>query len=305
MKISVCLLCYKCEPYINFINHLFDNIIKIYNKIEFEFFLYENDSNDKTNNAIRHFFRNKKGKYIFEKNIRPENLDTNSLNLDRGIYMAKLRNTLKKYHGILNSNYTLLLDVDVVFNMGTILKLIKTLQTNEDCAMVSGFVISGLQYYRRKCLHYFDNAAFISDLGIAYNHTGNTCQFKGCAQCAEWRIDKDNWLIRGAPHPPNGLPDYSYLNNLLHDNNKLIKVQSAFGSLSIIRTSVYNKISWGTSICEHLSFCKVVSNFGIILLNSEIKYFIREHERQEDKKDGLYGFQPTYDKMLDELEKNF
>ena len=57
----------------------------------------------------------------------------------------------------------------------------------------------------------------------------------------------------------------------LFDDNQIIYVKSAFGSMSMIKTTIYNKVNWLNSICEHHSFCEQIHNYGHIIINPRIK----------------------------------
>jgi len=128
LKISVILLIKNGEMYIKYLNENFDTIEKkFYDKYLFEYFIYENNSKDNTKKEVINFYesKNRKGKYFFVD--MEENNDFGyDISLERGKYMAFLRNRFKSYHGDLDSDYTLLLDADVIFSCDIIEKMIKT-----------------------------------------------------------------------------------------------------------------------------------------------------------------------------------
>lgn len=271
LKISVCLCVRNGEKYINHIHNLFGNIERIYKNYVFEYFVYENNSTDNTKNAIKIFFQKgrRKGKFLLE------NLENNKMksgiNIERGNHMAKLRNKLKDYHGKLNSDYVLLLDCDVIFLPKIIRQFINTL--NKNTAMVTPY---GMCYNVKKrhndLQHYYDSLAFISNDNISYKQNSNTCLFKECERCTNLRrVYKV------------GLDSKFLLDNKKH----IIPVKSAFGSMAMIKTDVYNKVRWGNSICEHHSFCDKISKYGKIVVNTRIKTFVTtpnlpEYENMRD-----------------------
>jgi hypothetical protein len=127
LKISVVLLIKNGEMYMKYLHENFDNIEKNFcDKYSFEYFIYENNSKDNTKKEIINFYesKNRKGKYFFVD--MEENNVMTGINLERGKHMAFLRNKCKSYHGVLDSDYTLLLDADIIFSCVIIEKMIKT-----------------------------------------------------------------------------------------------------------------------------------------------------------------------------------
>lgn len=126
IKISVILLIKNGEKYLQYLNKYFNKIEKKYQKnYIFEYFFYENDSNDNTKNELSNFFKNRKGKYWSEKLEKKDKTFDGGINNKRCSYMTYLRRKLKKKHGILNSDYTLLIDCDVIYKENFINKYIE------------------------------------------------------------------------------------------------------------------------------------------------------------------------------------
>ena len=126
LTISVILAIKNGEEYIKYLDHQFDKIELLYKeKYEFEYFILENNSTDKTKDYIRQFFFNRcrKGNFFMEDLNNNLNF-SKEINKTRGEYMAFLRNKLKKCHGTLNSDYTLLIDCDIIFSSNIIEKMI-------------------------------------------------------------------------------------------------------------------------------------------------------------------------------------
>lgn len=329
-KISVILTIKNGENYINYLNHYFDRVENLYlEKYIFEYFIYENNSIDNTKVAIENFYKykNRAGKYFLENINESKNLD--GIKKERGEYMCFLRNRLKRYHGQLDSDYTLLIDCDVVFTYDIIEKLIsnfneykylvglsntntkyielpttsisaspipinkqnsdwndkfnvevnnKTLKvtridSNEGWGQQLELLIKpsdsivAVTLYdicyneseknNNKIInsHYYDSLALITNKNISYTKNDNTCMFENCTRCINHR--KHNKII---------IDD-----SLLLKDNNITNVNSAFGGFFLIKTSVYNKINWGDSICEHHSFCEKARQFGDILLEPRLK----------------------------------
>jgi hypothetical protein len=267
IKISVILAIRDGEKYIEFLNNVFNKIEGLnqtqtqnqtQTKYEYEYFIYENNSTDNTKEQIKEFYNKKErnGKYLLES------IDNNTvktgINFERGAHMANLRNKLKDFHGQLVSDYVLLLDCDAIFTANTIEQLINTM--NDKIVMTTPFCISWKPFLYNNCVHYYDTFAVITKEGLSYKNNYNTCLFKSCKGCIEFRkranikMDEQN----------------------LFTCDKLIEVKSAFGSISLIKTDVYNNVKWEPTICEHHSFCEQVNKYGSIVINPQIKTFTTE-----------------------------
>lgn len=255
MKISVCLSIRNGEKYIQYLDRLFNEIEGIYKDFSFEYFIYENNSTDNTKEMIHKFSKNRNCKYLLENIINNRKM-LKGISRQRGAYMACIRNKLKDFHQSLDSDYVLLLDCDVVFLPDTIEKLIQSI--NHGIVMVSPFCICEDYYFKNNhSIHYYDSLAVISNDNISYLQTDNTCLFNNCTKCIRSR---DNHKIK--------IPFYR-----LFPPDKIIFVKSCFGSMSLIKTEVYNNVRWGDSVCEHHSFCNEIRKHGHIVINTHIKTF--------------------------------
>lgn len=257
MKISICLCIKDGEAYMKYIDDLFTRIETFHSNIEFEYFIYENNSKDKTKELLPIFFKDRKGNYLSE-NVENSHM-MSGISMQRGIHMANIRNKLKQYHGKLDSDYVLLLDTDVVLLPETINNLLDTMK--HDIVMVTPYSICYDIYYKTNNYHYYDSLAVITQSGIDWKKNNNKCLFKSCTMCNNYR--KLN------PYFNNK----KISNTDLLDDDKLIYVKSCFGSLALVKTDVYNKVKWGKSICEHHSFCEDILKYGRIVINPTIKTF--------------------------------
>ena len=127
LTISVVFIIKNGEKYINYLDEQFESIEKKYIPLyRFEYYIYENNSKDGTKCAIQRFYNrtNRRGKYLLED--IDNNKDLDGVKMERGEYMSFLRNKLKSFHGVLQTDYTLLLDADVVFSIDIIEKMINT-----------------------------------------------------------------------------------------------------------------------------------------------------------------------------------
>jgi hypothetical protein len=250
--VSVILLLRDCDKYVQYLNEKFSELEVLYkNSIQFEYYMYENDSTDNTKKEIQQFFKNKKGKYLFE-NIKDSYLMC-GISTHRGKKMAILRNNLKKFHGTLKTDFVLLIDSDVIFLEDSIIKMINDIINIENSVMVTPYCICWDWYSQSEDNnHYYDSFAVITNDNINYEINDNTCMFENCEKCKAHRKNKNIHL------------------NCLLSNNSISKVRSAFGSFALIKTAVYNKVFWEHSICEHHSFCNNVRKYGDIIINPNI-----------------------------------
>jgi hypothetical protein len=124
LTISVVFIIKDGAPYISYLDNYFTTVERLYkHKYNFEYFVYENDSNDDTVRKLVAFFKNRKGRY-WSESIK-HNADFKGIKHERCQYMSALRNSLKRRHGQLLSDYTLLIDCDVIFQIDIIDNLIE------------------------------------------------------------------------------------------------------------------------------------------------------------------------------------
>ena len=145
----------------DFFNPMFIEIEEKLKDINFEYFILENNSTDNTKKELEKFSKNKNCK-LFIKNFKINKNYNKEVALERGIYMAKLRNTLKLYHGELDSDYTILIDTDIIFNYKTIINMIDVIKNNSNIKMLCPYLMCSKRLKRGIC-HYYDSFAFISD----------------------------------------------------------------------------------------------------------------------------------------------
>ena len=281
MLISVVILIKNNEFYINYLNQIFSTI-ENKNNLTFEYYIYENNSSDNTKINLANFMKNRKG-ICFLENLKTHTSFNGGISIERGKHMANLRNTLKKKHGILKSQYTLLLDSDVLFNDKTFDKILDVFKANKDIVMTTTYSLCGNAILNNILYHYYDTLALKLNNGFCYKTSNNKCPFKECIRCVEFR-KKYNIQI----------PE-----NMLINIDGIIDVKSAFGGFCVIKTEVYNNCSWGDTICEHHSFCESVSKEGRIVIASNIKTLTTIPEFKNDPQKNI----AVYNKMLSILNK--
>ena len=269
VEVSVILLLKNNEFYVKKLNELFDPFEKD-SKFKFTYYIYENNSTDKTKESLVEFIKGREGRVILENMNNPEHFGS-VISKERGEFMSKIRNKLKGLHGTLTSDYTLLIDSDVIFTKEGFDEMLS--QIDEENVMVTPFSVCWKTYQNRKTLHYYDTLAKITDDNISYKENMNTCMFHDCEHCLRHRknhnINIDN-------------------KHLLKDN--VIKVKCAFAGFCLIKTDIYNKVNWDETICEHHSFCEKVREFGNILLLKNVKTVTLDHIEKENEFESVQNF---------------
>ena len=189
--------------------------------------------------------------------------------VERSRHMAVLRNKLKKLCGkeLLESfEYIFLIDSDVFFSSTTVDNMITSFQNHSNCVMLSTFGICYCYYHGRKQVknlskfHYYDSLAFISRHGTSYRETDNKCLFDTCQRCQN-HLKKKNTSMK---------IDTVQINTSF-------EVQSAFGSMSLLKPIVFQNVNYNEASClpcEHHDFCKEVQDYGKIIVDASIFTFI-------------------------------
>jgi hypothetical protein len=251
-SLSVVLLIKNCEQYFPFFEYVFTELESEYASIEYH--IYENDSTDLTVPLLKRFMENRKGNFFSQNNTN--NKDHGGIKKERGVYMCNLRNELKRKHGELHTDYTLLMDCDTYFDPSCVIKLLTKFSEYPDIAMAASFCKAWDIFRDHKCVHYYDTLALITEDGLSYKDTDNSCLMESCNWC-ENRITKRGLLDKRYP-----------------DDMDDIKVRSAFGGLVAIPTHIYSKVWWEPTICEHHGFCEQVRKYGTIVVSRGIETFI-------------------------------
>lgn len=254
MKISIILLIRDGASYIDFLNEKF----KEYKNNDYEFFIYENNSLDKTNVSLSNFFKNHKGRFRSERLRGRKSRMYGGISMDRGEHMMFLRNSLKKFHGELDSDYTLLIDADSIFNEKCIDNMINFLEKSDYIASGS-FGICYDVYNNSKREHYYDSLSMITMDDKCFINTQNSCFYKECEFCKE---KMTNLKLLGRHKIEE--------RHLISRKDNISEMKSFFGGFFMLKTNIYNKISWGKSVCEHHSFCSDLRKYGNICINNKI-----------------------------------
>ena len=134
----------------------------------FEYFFYENDSVDNTVDLVNDWIGLKNGRFLSEKLDKPK--FSQSTAVQRQIDMTHYRNRMLDNAKPLKSDYTLILDSDVIFPPDLINKYLD--RFDEDVAMITPNVLQNIkcQMFDEQKDSYYDSFALVDN----YNNQGMT-----------------------------------------------------------------------------------------------------------------------------------
>ena len=262
IKISIVIYVKNNEKWLEYLHNYCDKIEVLYNNLFlFEYFIYENNSTDNTKELVFNFIKNRKGNVICE-NIDTNFKWTNLIDFNRGLHMNFIRNRGKNKFGIMNSDYTLLLDSEIILKNNTIFDMVHNIHNDPTISAITPYTICyNEDSYNSN--HYYDTLAIVNNNNIDYTKNRNTCMFKECTRCKKYH-EKYNINLSN--------------DNLWSINDEEISVRSAFGGCYLIRSDIYNKCEYDENlfretnhVCEHVSFNKQVLNYGKIIIKPDIK----------------------------------
>lgn len=207
---------------------------------DFSFYFYENDSVDDTLTILLEWAASRNVRIISERLDYPRFGSVSSE--ERFSLMTYYRNKLLDSVKPLDSDYTLILDSDLIIGPNTINELL--LHIKSGVVMVTpNTVVETIE-----CKMGYGGPVYYDSLAL---------------------IDKD------------GRPGMTWASCPLYENSdrekwisgKPVNVISAFGGAALIRTNILNMIYWGSehNFCEHWFFCKRACEFGEILIVPTVK----------------------------------
>ena len=236
-RVSVLSLVRDNEAWMGYAAGALKTLEDVYKDTEFSFFFFENDSADGTAAAVRAFLEGRKGALFQESSLPP--YENHGVNFDRVRRLADLRNRLLDRVRPLDSDWTLLLDSDIVFDPLVLGRMFKTVRdgggdivmvgpyAEEVCVSHSTGVVSGSG-------HYYDTYAFVDAQDRCH---WPQCVFESCGVCS------------GTSVPAS---------------QDVVDVRSAFGGFTLVETAALNdpRVRWraldlpgGFAVCEHVAFC--------------------------------------------------
>ena len=262
----------------NYLNNYFP---KIYNNLKnsilnLRFYIYENNSQDNTKKLLNKYsnfniicenlkvtenFQNNIQNYIKTKKFKRFSNILEARNKLVNFYKNNLLNLKNKIN--LDNNWILLQDIDIIYNYNTILELSKAIKEKPDGIM---FCANTSYVYDNKNLEerYYDIMAL--NYGKFFNSK-------------------------------NGIHDYLGIKNLF-SKSKILKLETGFGGLALIRKDVFLSNIWSYNIpkeskkyscyqqdylCEHWDYCKNIRKFGEIYIVKDAKALWIEDNIYEKK----------------------
>lgn len=209
-------------------------------QFEFSYFFYENDSKDKTLNKLEDWMSDKSGL------LQTEKLGSKKFSSDaspeRMSLLCECRNKCKSLAGENKSDYSLLIDSDIIFKKEHLLTAVKDLKELENAAMITSNNRCDIEdhvfHETEDC--YYDAYPF-------RDRYGNIAMYM--TDCPSYlQDDKERWS-KGEP----------------------IITMSSFGGFALIKSKIFNKVSWSSHTeCDHVNMCYDISRHGIIYCDPKI-----------------------------------
>ena len=233
MKISIISLFRDSESYIH-------NCLSRLERLEkntdasFEYMFYENDSLDNTRSILKKWIDSRDG-FLTHEDLGYPKFST-MISYDRNRKMTEYRNKLLLASRPITSDYTIILDSDIVFDENIVNEYLKYMET--DVAMVTPNILQNIhcKMFDATKRSYYDSYALID----RYGHSAMTW----AANPFYIKTDRDLW-----------------------ENEEPVEVHSAFGGAPMVRSYILNNVEWSTDgNCEHWEFCAKVNEFGKILV---------------------------------------
>lgn len=210
----------------------------------FSFYFYENDSKDNTVEILNKWLENRKGSLLSENLNAPKFGRTTSP--QRMKFLCSCRNKCKELAHKNESDYSLLIDSDIEFSNENFLLQADFLKSNRAAVMATANVRQNIPdlVFGVTPDSYYDVYPFRDKHGNAGIYFADCPSYK--------QEDQFNWKI--------GMP---------------IKCMAAFGGFAIVRSPVFNKVSWSADIhCDHVNMCFDLSSYGEIYCLPRSKVYV-------------------------------
>ena len=258
--VSVLICLRDASEYIEYMKTVYAEIEGIYkDKFRFEYFLYENNSKDGTQQKLIEFKNAVRGRCtIFSEDI-PNLKKYSGISLERGAHVRNMRNRFKNMVGKHDSDYVFYSDADVYFKPELIENLSKYI--NDDVKMV---VSNGItRNVDASFQHHYDTLAFITLNNITHEETANSCLNVHCKSCIQHRKTENKEIC-----------EENYFDS---EKDEILEIKSGFGCCSLIETAMFNKVTFSNEsetvlTLEWPSFCRNIrDNGGRIILSIKNK----------------------------------
>ena len=225
----------------------------------FEYYFYENDSKDNTASILQEWIKNKKGKVKCE-NIN-EKAYGSTMEGARVIKLAKLRNKMADLAKPVDTDFTVVLDSDVIFEPNIINQYLEyseldfsmltpNIRQNVPCKMGSG-----------------DDSSYYDSWSL-FDH------------------DK-NWCMTWSSNPFYRAQDRKDFND-----NKPIDVYRSFGGFVFLKSEYFNQVKWfSNGELEHWYFCDELRKFAPIYFIPSIQPRVHIDQTQWSHEDRVINRQ--------------
>jgi hypothetical protein len=236
MKISVIGLWRNSTKHIQRTLDSLDNLAKLG---DFNFYFYENDSIDNTGQILSDWLKNRSGELLSENIQAPQFGSVPSI--ERLVLLSYYRNKAKTLIANSNSEYTLLIDTDILFSNINFQILYEFMQKIAGCAMV---VSNTRQYQIDDLMNHETNDSFYDVFALRDYYNNNGLYFTDCPFVLN--SDREAWK-----------------------KNQAIQIKSGFSGFALIKTDILKQPDCFWSTCghsEHVNFCNSVNRYGNIYM---------------------------------------
>lgn len=220
---------------------------------EFEYFFYENDSKDNTANKINEWMKQKSGKF-FSENVN-EKSHGSTLEPDRMIKMARIRNKMANLGKPVTSDYSVVIDSDLIFDGEIINNFLKHKDLNFSMLTPNVRQTVPCKMGGNSETSYYDS---LSLFDLEWNH------------CMTW----------------SGNPFYEDDDRNKFESQQPIKVNRSFGGFVFIKSKYFNQVEWASNgNLEHWHFCDRLRELGDIYFLPEIQPKVEIAQKSWDHED--------------------
>lgn len=236
MNISVYGLWRDSESYIDRSLSCLEDLINI-SDISFSFYFYENDSQDNTRQLLQTWCNHSSNRTIFYEDLGFPKFGSVP-DIQRLILLSYYRNKFQKLFAQDTSDYSLLLDTDIIFNKNHLLILLENIKKLKAAAVIANTrqkQIADLMLEKT-------TDSFYDVFCLRDKFCNNGLYFTDCPLVL--REDRENW-----------------------ENNIPIEILSGFSGFCLANTAYLKYCKWSTcSQSEHVNFFLQLQKYGKIFI---------------------------------------
>lgn len=211
----------------------------------FEYYFYENDSQDNTVDVLKKWMEGRQGEFLYET-LNAKKFGSVE-DVERMQLLCECRNKCKNLLRDTESKYSLLIDSDIEFDKNNLIQHLNTIKEIDDCCLITPNVrqdIPDFMYEVTEDSYY--------DVYPLFDSRGKKC-----------------WYFTDCPFT-NGLDRMKW------SLGQPVKCATAFGGFSLIKTDVLKKVKWSTDgMCDHVNFCKEILAYGSIYVDPKNKVYTK------------------------------